>query len=113
MSFLYPVLPSFWAPLNPHDAPLSDSHIIDGVHTYLATYFLDFSWFGIVGANFALGLMSGFLVNRERISRYLLMSPVVLSAMALIFFGTFYLSTDAWATGHPGDHSEDMHYAGT
>lgn len=91
LSFLYPVLPAFWAPVNPHDAPLSDSHIIDGVHTYLAPYFLDFSWLGVVAANFGLGLISGFLVNRERISRYLLMSPVVLSAMALIFFWDFFI----------------------
>lgn len=91
LSFMYPVLPSFWAPVSPHDAPLSDSHIIDGVHTYLATYFLDFSWFGVIAANFALGLMSGFLVNRERISRYLLLSPVLLSAMSLIFFWDFFV----------------------
>jgi oligosaccharide repeat unit polymerase len=91
LSFLYPVLPSFWAPLSPHDAPLSDSHIIDGVHTYLANYFLDFSWFGVAAANFALGMISGFFVNRERVSRYLLISPVVLSAIALIFFWDFFV----------------------
>ena len=91
LSFLYPVLPAFWTPVNPHDAPLSDPHIIDGVHTYLAPYFLDFSWFGVVAANFALGLVSGFLVNRERVSRLLLISPVVLSAMALIFFWDFFV----------------------
>ena len=91
LSFLYPVLPSFWAPANPHDIPLSDSHIIDGVHTYLANYYLDFSWFGIVAANFALGVLSAFLVNRERISRYLLISPVLLSAMGLIFFWDFFI----------------------
>lgn len=91
LSFLYPVLPSFWAPVNPHAIPLSDSHIIDGVHTYLATYFLDFSWFGIAGINFALGMMSGFLVNRERISRNLLVSPILLSAMGLIFFWDFFV----------------------
>ena len=91
LSFMYPVLPSFWAPLSPHDAAVSDSHIIDGVHTYLATYFLDFSWFGIVAMNFALGLISGFLVNRERITRYILLSPVLLSAMSLIFFWDFFV----------------------
>jgi oligosaccharide repeat unit polymerase len=91
LSFLYPVLPSFWAPDNPHEAPLSDSHIIDGVHTYLANYFLDFSWIGIAVANFALGLLSGFLVNKERISRYPLLSPVLLAAMSLIFFWDFFV----------------------
>jgi oligosaccharide repeat unit polymerase len=91
LSFLYPVLPSFWAPANPHDIPLSDSHIIDGVHTYLANYFLDFSWFGIVAMNSALGMFSGFLVNRQRISRFLLLSPILLSAMGLIFFWDFFI----------------------
>ena len=91
LSFLYPVLPAFWAPLNPHLAPQSDSHIIDGVHTYLATYFLDFSWVGVFVANFGLGLMSGFLVNRERVSRYLLISPILLSAMSLLFFWDFFV----------------------
>lgn len=91
LSFLYPVLPSFWAPANPHDIALSDSHIIDGVHTYLANYYLDFSWFGIVAVNFGLGVLSAFLVNRERISRYLLISPVLLSAMGLIFFWDFFI----------------------
>lgn len=91
LSFLYPVLPSFWAPENPHEGPLSDPHIIDGVHTYLAAYFLDFSWLGIAAANFFLGLLSGFLVNRERISRHLLVSPVLLSAMSLIFFWDFFV----------------------
>jgi len=91
LSFLYPVLPAFWAPLNPHMAPQSDSHIIDGVHTYLATYFLDFSWVGVIVANFGLGLMSGFLVNRERVSRYLLLSPIFLSAIALLFFWDFFV----------------------
>ena len=91
MSFLYPVLPAFWTPINPHDAAVSDSHIIDGVHTYLANYFLDFSWFGIIAANFGIGILSGFLVNRQRITRYLLLSPVVLSAMAFIFFWDFFI----------------------
>jgi len=91
LSFLYPVLPSFWAPENPHETALSDSHIIDGVHTYLADYYLDFSWFGIVGLNFALGMLSAFLVNKERVSRYLLLSPILLSAMGLIFFWDFFV----------------------
>ena len=91
LSFLYPVLPSFWAPANPHEIALSDSHIIDGVHTYLVNYYLDFSWFGIVAVNFGLGVLSAFLVNRERISRYLLISPVFLSAMGLIFFWDFFI----------------------
>ncbi len=91
MSFLYPVLPAFWTPTNPHDSAVSDSHIIDGVHTYLANYFLDFSWLGVIAANFGIGMLSGFLVNRQRITRYVLISPVILSAMAFIFFWDFFI----------------------
>ncbi len=92
ISFLYPVLPTFWAPESPHSATLSDSHLIDGVHTYLASYFLDFSWAGIVGCNFAIGLVAGFLRYRERISRQFMMSPIILSAFSFIFFWDFFVS---------------------
>ena len=92
ISFLYPVLPSFWEPESPHAATLSDSHLIDGVHTYLASYFLDFSWVGIVACNFAMGLIAGFLRYRERISRKFMMSPIILSAFSFIFFWDFFVS---------------------
>jgi oligosaccharide repeat unit polymerase len=92
VSFLYPVLPSFWAPASPHEAAVSDSHIIDGTHTYLANYFLDFSWAGIVGCNFLIGLLGGFLTHRERISRKFMMSPIILSAFSFIFFWDFFVS---------------------
>ena len=91
-SFLYQLLPSFWVPASPHDAAVSDSHIIDGVHTYLVNYFLDFSWAGIVVCNFAIGLAAGILTQRERISRKFLSSPIVLSAIGFIFFWDFFTS---------------------
>jgi hypothetical protein len=91
-SFLYPVLPSFWAPASPHEAALSESHIIDGTHTYLANYFLDFSWAGIVACNFMIGLIAGLLTYRERVSRKFLMSPVLLSAFTFMFFWDFFVS---------------------
>jgi len=91
-SFLYPVLPSFWVPPSPHEAALSDSHIIDGTHTYLANYFLDFSWAGVVACNFMIGLIAGLLTYRERISRKFLMSPIILSAFSFIFFWDFFVS---------------------
>jgi hypothetical protein len=94
LSFLYQFLPSFLTPASPHDAALSDSHIIDGVHTYLANYFLDFSWAGIVACNFAIGLGAGFLTHRERISRRFLSSPIILSAIGFIFFWDFF--TTLW-----------------
>jgi hypothetical protein len=92
VSFLYPVLPSFWAPASPHEAAVSDSHIVDGTHTYLANYFLDFSWAGIVGCNFLIGLLGGFLTHRERISRQFMTSPIILSAFSFIFFWDFFVS---------------------
>jgi oligosaccharide repeat unit polymerase len=92
LSFLYDLLPSFLAPASPHEAAVSDSHIIDGVHTYLANYFLDFSWAGIVGCNFAIGLAAGFLTHRERISRKFMSSPIILSAIGFIFFWDFFTS---------------------
>lgn len=92
VSFLYPVLPSFWLPGNPHEAALSDTHIIDGVHTYLANYFLDFSWAGIVAVNFVIGLLAGVLTHRERISRKFLLSPIILSAFCFLFFWDFFVS---------------------
>jgi oligosaccharide repeat unit polymerase len=92
VSFLYPVLPAFWAPGSSHEATLSDSHLIDGVHTYMANYFLDFSWAGIVACNFAIGLISGFLMRRERISRQFMLSPILLSAIGFIFFWDFFVS---------------------
>lgn len=91
LSFAYPILPSFWAPINPHDSVLADPHIIDGVHTYLANYFLDFSWVGLVSCNGLIGLLSGFMVNRERISRKFMWSPIILSAIGFIFFWDFFL----------------------
>ncbi len=91
LSFLYPVLPAFLAPSETHLIALSDSHIIDGVHTYLAAYFLDFSWAGIVGCNFGIGLLCAFLVNWERVSREFLVSPVLLAAIGFIFFWDFFV----------------------
>jgi hypothetical protein len=91
ISFLYPVLPAFWTPLSPHEISLSDPHIIDGVHTYLANYFLDFSWIGIVACNFGIGVLGGVMVNRQRISRWFLVSPILLSAIGFIFFWDFFV----------------------
>jgi oligosaccharide repeat unit polymerase len=90
ISFLYQFLPSFWVPASPHDAAVSNSHIIDGTYTYLGNYFLDFSWAGIVACNFAIGLAAGTLTRRERISRKFMSSPIVLSAIGFIFFWDFF-----------------------
>jgi oligosaccharide repeat unit polymerase len=91
-SFLYQLLPAFWLPASPHESAVSDSHIIDGVHTYLVNYFLDFSWAGIVACNFVIGLTAGVLMRRERISRKFMSSPIILSAIGFIFFWDYFTS---------------------
>ncbi len=48
LSFLYPLLPSFLMPANPHASIHNDLRIIDGASTYLAAYALDFSYLGCV-----------------------------------------------------------------
>jgi oligosaccharide repeat unit polymerase len=90
ISFLYQVLPSFWIPVNPHEATLSDSHIVDGVHTYLVNYFLDFSWAGVFGCNFVIGLAAGLATHRERVSRKFMLSPILLSSIGFIFFWDYF-----------------------
>ncbi len=47
LSFLYPLLPSFLAPSDPHASIHNDRSIIDGASTYLAVYALDFSFVGV------------------------------------------------------------------
>ena len=90
LSFAYDLLPSFLIPASPHEAAVSDSHIVDGTHTYLANYFLDFSWAGIVGCNFVIGLGTAVMMHRERISRKFMFSPIILSAIGFIFFWDFF-----------------------
>ncbi len=105
LAFLYPALPSFLAPTDPHQAFVSgSSHIIDNVHTYLAPYFMDFSYAGLFLANFVLGAACAIL-KRLGISRNFLTSAVFLGCVADIFFNDNFvpLSTllqfalQAWA----------------
>lgn len=84
-SFLYQVLPAFWFPNDPHESIQSNSHIVDGVHTYLGNYFMDFSFAGIVLANVALGAACAYVVRRG-ISRNFLTSAVFFACVANIFF---------------------------
>jgi oligosaccharide repeat unit polymerase len=84
-SFLYQVLPAFWFPADPHENILSDSHIVDGVHTYLGNYFMDFSYAGVLLANIALGAACALVVRRGR-SRHFLTTAVFLACVANIFF---------------------------
>jgi oligosaccharide repeat unit polymerase len=85
LSFLYPALPAFWAPADPHESITGYTHVIDGVHTYLATYFLDLSYVGIVLINLALGIACAFVMRRG-LSRQFLTSAVFLACLSYIFF---------------------------
>ncbi len=86
LSFLYPALPAFWTPAGgAHDTVLSSSHVIDGVHTYIANYYMDLSFAGVVLANLVLGVGCAIIVRRG-IGRHLLTSAIFLGCMAYIFF---------------------------
>ncbi len=90
-SFLYPLLPAFWTPVSPHMDVIQASHIIDGVHTYLANYYLDFSFPGIFLINFAIGAVSGYMSLAQRISRKFLTCSVFLASLGFIFFWDFFV----------------------
>jgi oligosaccharide repeat unit polymerase len=89
-SFAYPLLPSFWSPSSPHLDFIENSRVIDGVHTYLANYFLDFSYFGIFFINCFIGMVSGYYSSGRRISRYYLTSSIFLTCIAFMFFFDFF-----------------------
>jgi oligosaccharide repeat unit polymerase len=89
LSFLYPLLPSFLTPADPHAAIHDDLSIIDGASTYLAAYALDFSYLGIYLANLALGLGCGWLVERS-LPRQILVSSIFLTCLSFIFFSDMF-----------------------
>ena len=89
LSFLYPLLPSFLTPADPHAAIHNDLSIIDGASTYLAAYALDFSFLGIYLANLALGLGCGWLVERS-LPRQILVSGIFLTCLTFIFFSDMF-----------------------
>jgi hypothetical protein len=70
-------------------ADLGSEKIIDGVHTYMAKYFLDFWYFGIIGINYAWGLIAGAMRAGNRLTRNFLLSSVLLGCMAFMFFSDF------------------------
>jgi oligosaccharide repeat unit polymerase len=88
-AFLTTLLPSFWAPPSLEAGNLGSNNIIDGVHTYLAKYYIDLWFFGIFAINFVWGLISGYLSVGNRISVKYLTSAVFLSAISFIFFADY------------------------
>jgi hypothetical protein len=89
LTFLGSLLPAFWSPVPLEAGYLGSTNIIDGVHTYLAKYYLDLSYFGIFLINYMWGLVSGFLQNGNRLARNPLTSAVFLAAITFIFFADF------------------------
>lgn len=89
LAFLYPLLPSFLTPLDPHAGIHDDLSIIDGASTYLAAYALDFSYLGIYLANLVLGLGCGWLVERA-LPKQILVSAILLACLSFIFFSDMF-----------------------
>lgn len=89
-TFFYSALPGEWATHSMEMvADLGSEKIIDGVHTYMAKYYLDFWYFGIIGINYAWGLIAGALRAGNRLTRNFLLSGVLLGCMAFMFFSDF------------------------
>jgi oligosaccharide repeat unit polymerase len=89
LSFLYPLLPSFLAPADPHAAIHNDLSIIDGASTYLAAYVLDFSYLGVYLANLILGMACGWLMERA-LPKSILVAGIFLTCLSFIFFSDMF-----------------------
>ena len=89
LSFLYPLLPSFLTPADPHAYIHDDLSIIDGASTYLAAYALDFSYLGIYLANLVLGIGCGWLRERA-LPKSLLVASIFLTCLSFIFFSDMF-----------------------
>lgn len=89
LAFLYPLLPSFLTPPDPHAAIHNDLSIIDGASTYLAAYALDFSYLGIYLANLVLGIACGWLRERA-LPKSLLVASILLTCLSFIFFSDMF-----------------------
>ena len=89
LSFLYPLLPSFLTPPDPHASIHDDLSIIDGASTYLAAYALDFSYLGIYLANMVLGIGCGWLMERA-LPKSILVAGLFLTCLTFIFFSDMF-----------------------
>lgn len=89
LSFLYPLLPSFLTPADPHAAIHNDLSIIDGASTYLAAYVLDFSYLGVYLANLLLGIGCGWLMERS-LPKHILVASIFLTCLTFIFFSDMF-----------------------
>jgi hypothetical protein len=88
-SFLYSALPGFWTNKSLDIGDLGSDMIVDGVHTYISKYFLDFWFFGIFGINYIWGLIAAYISAGDRLTRKYLPSAVLLGCLGFIFFADF------------------------
>ena len=88
-AFVYPLLPSFLAPVDPHLAIHSDLRIIDGASTYLSEYVLDFSYLGAYIPNILIGSASAWVVERG-LPRQFLVSAIFLTCISFICFSDMF-----------------------
>jgi hypothetical protein len=84
--FLSTLLPGSWAQLPLEGGDLGSANIVDGVHTYIAKYYLDFWLFGIFIINYIWGLVSAHMSAGNRLMRNYLSSAVLLGCIGFIFF---------------------------
>jgi oligosaccharide repeat unit polymerase len=89
LAFLYPLLPSFLMPSNPHAYIHDELSIIDGASTYLAAYALDFSYLGIYLSNLLLGIGCGWMRERA-LPRSLMVASIFLTCLSFIFFSDMF-----------------------
>ena len=89
-TFFYSALPGS-SPSHAQEvyADLGSEKILDGVHTYMAKYFLDFWYFGVAGINYVWGLIAGALRTGDRLTRNFLLSGVLMGCMGFMFFSDF------------------------
>jgi hypothetical protein len=88
-SFLYSALPGFWTSPSLEVGDLGSEMIVDGVHTYIAKYYLDFWFFGLFGINYLWGLISAYISAGDRLRRKYLPAAVLLACLGFIFFADF------------------------
>ncbi|HLY39675.1 MAG TPA: O-antigen polymerase [Terracidiphilus sp.] len=89
LAFIYPLLPSFIAPVDPHLAIHSDLRIIDGASTYLANYVLDFSYLGAYIPNILIGSASAWVMERG-LPRQFLVAIIFLTCISFICFSDMF-----------------------
>jgi hypothetical protein len=92
VSFLNSLLPGFLggdAAKTLETSDLGSSNIVDGVHTYIAKYYLDFWWFGVMGINILWGSIAAYMTSGKRLTRNFLISAVLLACIGFMFFSDF------------------------